>query len=159
MMQGAVTIALLLFVFTSVLGQPLNPWSIQRSGVTPTPRQLVEMHVAAGTPEDLLSAAHSFKLRQARAHRERGKALDRGGNPETARLSRVKDVATLGFVPVTGPGRRVLTNPAEDVLISQVSNDFLAEIHAKRQSAVNGASRTQAPGFRFGVIPVAYWLD
>jgi hypothetical protein len=103
--------------------------------------------------------AHSLKLQQIRDHSEHGKSVERVGNLETARLSRVRDVTALGFVPVMGRSRRVLTNPAEDVLISQVSKDFLAELHAKEQGVTDETPPAQVAGFRFGVIPSAYQLD
>jgi len=157
--QGVATVALLLFMLTSVLGQPLTPWSLRTSAVTPTPKRLTELHASAEAPEGLLSGAHNFKPQQVRDRSEHGRSVERVGNLDTVRLSRVRDVAAFGFVPVTGRSRRVLTNPAEDVLISQVSKDFLAEIHARGQSVTDETPSPQVRGFRFGVIPIAYQLD
>ncbi len=159
MVQGAVTIVLLLFMFTSVLGQPLSPWSTQLSRVTPRPRQLVEMRSTYGVPEDLMRAADSFKPQETGDHRGQGRAAGHAGDPEAVRLSRVRDVAAAGFVPVIGRSRRALTDPAEDVLISQVSRHFLAEIHARGEDSTDDAFAEEVAGFRFGVIPVAYQLD
>lgn len=160
LVQGAVTIALLVFVFTSVLQQPLSPWSIRPSGMTPTPGWAASMRTSSGATEGLLNGAHVFQLQQTRGHRERGyRDADYAGIPEVIRLNRVRDVAALGFVPVSEHNRRVLINPTEDVLISELSKDVLAEAREDGQAQADAALAGQVAGFRFGVIPSGYQFD
>lgn len=124
LLQGAVTIALLVFMFTSLMGQPLSPWAVRTTGVTSTPGQAYQVSMANGAPEGVLSSAYTFQQTRSEPKSAR-KVVERAGSPQMARLTRVRDVAAFGFVPLSEGSRRVLLNPAEDILIRQLSREVL----------------------------------
>lgn len=151
LVQGAVTVALLVFVFTAVLEQPLSPWSIRPIGVTPTPGQVYRMRVVNGASEGLLSGAHAYPGTGSQSGRGY-KDIDRAVSPELTRLTRVRDVAAWGFVSVSARGLRVLINPAEDELITELSKDMQAKAHASGEAEPDPALVALTVAFPSGVI-------
>jgi len=150
LLQGAVTIALLVFTFTSLMGQPLSPWFARTTGVTPTPGQAYPVSMVNGAPEGLLSSGYTFQ--QTRSEPKWVyRVAEHVRSPQVARLTRVRDVAAFGFVPLSEGSRRVLVNPTEDILIRELSR----EVPQPPQGGQAQGDSSAGPswGFPFGVIP------